>query len=118
MIFHKSEVIEQHYPKCWEDVQTVADEISRKGKGWQREDEYKGEYKGQDHNKGGYKAKDSGGYKGKNQYKGGYKGQDKRAYKGKGKDHNPQYPPLPKPTKPLRSISTGKPSRQWPPILL
>ena len=52
MIFHKGEVIEQHYPKLWGDVQTVADEISRKGKGWQGEEEYKGGYKGQDHNKG------------------------------------------------------------------
>ena len=62
MVFHKSEAIEHHYPKFWEDVQTAANEI-----------------------KGGYKGKCKGGYKGKNQYKGEYKGKDKGGYKGKDK---------------------------------
>ena len=37
LVFHKTDDIEQHHPKFWLDVQSVADQISRKGKGWQRE---------------------------------------------------------------------------------
>ena len=87
MIFHRTDAIEQHYPKFWEDVQAVADQISRKGKGWQREEGHKGGYKGQDKGKGGYKGKDQD----KGGYKGGYKGKDKNKgeYKGKGNPQNP-----------------------------
>ena len=42
LVFHKTDDIEQHRPKFWLDVQSVADQISRKGKGWQREEGYKG----------------------------------------------------------------------------
>ena len=61
----------------------MADQISRKGKGWQREEGHKGGYKGQDKGKGGYKGKD--------QDKGGYEGKDKNKgeYKGKGSPQNP-----------------------------
>ena len=92
MISHKTDATEQHYPKFWEDVQAVADQISRKGKGWQKEEGYKGGYKGQDHGKGGYKGKDhgkgghQGGYKGKDHGKGGYKGKDNP------QNQNPQNP--------------------------
>ena len=69
------------------DVQSLAEQISRKGKGRQREEGYKGGYKGQDKSKEGYKGKnrDKGGYKG------GYKGKDKNKgeYKGKGNPQNP-----------------------------
>ena len=87
LIFHKTDEIEQHRPKFWLDVQAVADQISRKGKGWQREEGYKGGYKGQDKGKGGYKGKDQD----KGGYKRGYKGKDKNKgeYKGKGNPQNP-----------------------------
>ena len=68
LVFHKSEAIEHHYPKFWEDVQTAASDITMKGKGWQRGEGYKGEHKGQNQYKGGYKGQDKGGYKGKNQF--------------------------------------------------
>ena len=58
LVFHKTGDIEQHHPKFWLDVQSVADQISRKGKGWQREEGYKGGYKGQDKGKEGYKGKE------------------------------------------------------------
>ena len=83
--------IEQHHPKFWLDVQSVADQISRKGKGWQREEGDKGGYKGQNKGKEGYKGKDWD----KGGYKGGYKGKDKNKgeYKGKGNPQgNPQNP--------------------------
>ena len=83
MISHKADATARHYPRFWEDVQAVADQISRKGKGWQREEGYKGGYKGQDQGKGGYKGKDQG--------KGGYKGGCKGKNQNKGKD-NPQNP--------------------------
>ena len=87
MIFHKTDAIEQHYPKFWEDVQAVADHTNRKGKGWQREEGHKGGYKGQDKGKGGYKGKDQD----KGGHKGGYKGKEKNKgeYKGKGNRQNP-----------------------------
>ena len=87
LVFHKTDDIEQHHPKFWLDVQSVAEQISRKGKGWQREEGYKGGYKGQDKGKEGYKGKDrdKGGYQGG--YKG--KGKNKGEYKGTG---NPQSP--------------------------
>ena len=46
MIFHKGETIEQHHPKFWEDVQSAATEITTKGKGWEREEGYKGGIQG------------------------------------------------------------------------
>ena len=118
MILHKSETIEQHHPKFWEDVQSAATEITmkgkgreEKGKGWQREEGYKGGYKGQRQYKGVYKGQD------KSQDKGGYKGnnQFQQDGKGKGKQYprhqylqNPQYPQNPQ--NPF-SIGTGQPSR-------
>ena len=65
----------------------MAEQISRKGKGWQREEGYKGGYEGQDKGKEGYKGKD----RDKGGYKGGYKGKDKNKgeYKGKGNPQNP-----------------------------
>ena len=87
LVFHKTDDIEQHHPKFWLDAQSVAEQISRKGKGWQREEGYKGGYKGQDKGKEGYKGKD----RDKGGYKGGYKGKDKNKgeYKGKGNPQNP-----------------------------
>ena len=87
LVFHKTGDIEQHRPKFWLDVQSGADQISRKGKGWQREEGYKGGYKGQDKGKEGFKGKD----RDKGGYKGGYKGKDKNKgeYKGKGRPQNP-----------------------------
>ena len=87
LVFHKTGDIEQHRPKFWLDVQSGADQISRKGKGWQREEGYKGGYKGQDKGKEGFKGKD----RDKGGYKGGYKGKDKNKgeYKGKGNPQNP-----------------------------
>ena len=32
LVFHKTDDIEQHHPKFWLDVQSVADQVSRKGK--------------------------------------------------------------------------------------
>ena len=88
---HRSEDIEQQHPKFWLDVQSVADQISRKGKGWQRDEGYKWGYKGQNKGKEGYKCKDweKGGYKG------GCKGKDKNKGEHQGKGHpqgNPQNP--------------------------
>ena len=91
VVFHKTDDIEQHHPKFWLDVQSVADQISRKGKGWQREEGYKGGYKRQNKGKEGYKGK---GWE-KGEHKGGYKGKDKNkgGYKGKGYPQgNPQNP--------------------------
>ena len=78
IVFHRSEVTEHRYPKFWEDVQTAASEITMKGKGWQREEGYKGGYKGQNQYKGGYKGQDKGGYKGKNQFQKYGKGKGKQ----------------------------------------
>ena len=91
IVFHKTDDIEQHHPKFWLDVQSVSDQISIKGKGWQREEGNKGGNKGQNKGKEGYKGKDweKGGYTG------GYKGKDKNKgeYKGKGNPQgNPQNP--------------------------
>ena len=105
MIFHKSETIEQHHPKFWEDVQSAATMISTKGKGWQREEGYKG----QNQDKGGYKGQDSGGYKGKNMHKGGYKGQDKGGYNGENQN---TIPPTSEPSEPLRRDSSTKKSQR------
>ena len=91
MIFRKHETIEHHRPKFWEDVQSAASEITTKGKGWQREEEYKGGHKGQNQYKGGYKGQDKGGYKGKNQFR-----QDGN---GKGKQY-PHYSTLRTPSSP------------------
>ena len=90
IVFHRSEEIEQRHPKFWLDVQSVSEQISGKGKGWQRDEEYKG-YKGENKGREGYKGKDweKGGYKG------GFKGKDKYRgdYKGKGNPQgNPQNP--------------------------
>ena len=73
VVFHKAEEIAQRRPKFWLDVQSVADQISRMGKGWQRDEGHKGGYNGENKGKEGYKGKDweKGGYKG------GYKGKDK-----------------------------------------
>ena len=91
MVFHKSEAIEHHYPKFWEDVQTAASEITMKGKGWQREEGYKGGYKGQNQYKGGYKEQDKGGHKGKNQFQKDGKGKGKQ-YPHRQHLQNPQNP--------------------------
>ena len=45
LVFRKTDDIEHHRPKFCLDVQSVADRISREGKGWQREEGYKGGYK-------------------------------------------------------------------------
>ena len=84
VVFHKAEEIAQRRPKFWLDVQSVADQISRMGKGWQRDEGHKGGYNGENKGKEGYKGKDweKGGYKG------GYKGKDKY----KGPQGNPQNP--------------------------
>ena len=89
MVFHKSEAIEHHYPKFWEDVQIAASEITMKGKGWQREGGFKGGCKGQNQYKGGYKGQDKGGYQGKNQ------AQKVGKCKGKQYPQNPQNPQNP-----------------------
>ena len=87
LVFHKAEEIAERHPKFWLDVQSVAEQGTRKGKGWQRDEGYKGGYKGENKGKEGYKGKDweKGGYKG------GYKGNGK--YKGyQGNPQNPQNP--------------------------
>ena len=88
LVFYRTDDIEQHQPKFWLNVQSVANQISGKGKGWQREEGYKREHQRQNKGKKGHKGDNWEKVEYKREYK--YKDKNKREYKGKG---NPQREP-------------------------